>query len=205
MKSALLLVDIQNDFIPGGALAVPGGDQVIPVANRIMSGFDLVVATQDWHPANHGSFASQYSGRTVGEIIELNGVQQILWPDHCIQESPGAEFATGLHVAGITKIVQKGMDPGVDSYSGFFDNDQRTATGLAEYLKEQRVTELVIMGLATDYCVKFTALDACRLGFEVKLLKEGVRGVEISKGDCEEAIEEMRQAGVTFITQEEIL
>lgn len=204
MKRALILVDLQNDFVPGGALAVPDGDQVIPVANLVMKKFDLVVATQDWHPADHGSFASQYPGRKPGEFIELNGLQQILWPDHCVQGSRGAEFVGGLAVAGITHIVRKGMDKKVDSYSGFFDNNHLKATGLGDYLNGRGIDELAIMGLATDYCVKFTALDARQLGFKANLVKEGVRGVEIHPGDCEKAFRAMEDAGVKIISVDDL-
>jgi nicotinamidase/pyrazinamidase len=200
MKKALILVDLQNDFLPGGALAVPQGDQVISVANAIMMKFMLVVATQDWHPADHASFASQYPGRKPGEFVELSGLQQILWPDHCVQGSKGAEFAAGLDVARITHVVRKGMDKKIDSYSGFFDNDHRKATGLGDYLDSRKIDELAIMGLATDYCVKFTALDARKLGFKTSLIQEGVRGVEINPGDCEKALRTMKDAGVRIIS-----
>lgn len=199
MKKALILVDLQNDFIPGGALAVPNGDQVIPVANKLMKKFDLVVATQDWHPPDHGSFASQYPGKQPGEFVQLDGLEQILWPDHCVQHSKGAEFIAGLDANGITHVVKKGLDKNIDSYSGFFDNGHRKATGLAAYLNGQNVDELVIMGLATDYCVKFTALDARQAGFNTKLVREGVRGVEINAGDCEKALKTMENAGVEII------
>jgi nicotinamidase/pyrazinamidase len=204
MKNALLLVDIQNDFIPGGALAVPEGDVIVPIANSIMSSFDLVVATRDWHPSNHGSFASQYPGKAPGEFVDLNGLQQILWPDHCVQNSSGAEFVAGLNIGGIDKVIQKGDDQRVDSYSGFFDNDHLRDTGLGKYLKERMVAEVVVMGLATDYCVKFTALDARTLGFETKLIIEGVRGVEIHQGDCDKAIDDMRNVGVKIISMHDV-
>jgi nicotinamidase/pyrazinamidase len=204
MKKALILVDMQNDFIPGGALAVPEGDLIVPVANNIMRKFDLVVATQDWHPPDHGSFASRYAGKKPGEYVKLNGLQQVLWPDHCVSSSKGAEFVTGLNVDGITHVVKKGMDKRVDSYSGFFDNDHRKTTGLGDYLSKQEIDELAIMGLATDYCVKFTALDARRLGFKTNLIQEGVRGVEINEGDCEKAFMAMRDAGVIIISVEDI-
>lgn len=204
MKKALILVDVQNDFLPGGALAVPEGDQVIPVANAIMKKFDLVVATQDWHPADHGSFASQYPGQKPGEFVELAGLKQILWPDHCVQRSKGAKFAASLDVAGITHVVRKGMDKNVDSYSGFFDNDHRKATGLGDYLNDQGIDALAIMGLATDYCVKFTVLDALGLGFSTCLIKEGIRGVEINPGDCEKALRDMEEAGVKIISANDL-
>ncbi len=200
MKKALLLVDIQNDFIPGGALAVPDGDKIIPVANQAMQHFDLIVATQDWHPADHGSFASRHEGRIPGDFIELNGIEQILWPDHCIMNQKGAEFAAGLKADQFTKIIKKGTDKEIDSYSGFFDNGHLKDTGLEDYLKSQNVDEVTIMGLATDYCVKFTALDARQLGFKAKLIKEGVKGVELNPGDSENALKEMSDAGVRIIS-----
>ncbi|MCO6042486.1 bifunctional nicotinamidase/pyrazinamidase [Aeoliella sp. ICT_H6.2] len=196
---ALILVDIQNDFLPGGALAVPEGDEVVAVANRLMPEYELVVATMDWHPDDHLSFASQHDERDVGEFVEVDGLQQILWPDHCAQETPGAEFATGLNVEAIDHIVQKGTDVRIDSYSGFFDNARRKSTGLEEYLRSKNVDAVDIIGLATDYCVKFTALDAVSLGFATRVLTEGVRGVELKPGDCERAFEEMRAAGVQVV------
>ncbi|REK11971.1 MAG: bifunctional nicotinamidase/pyrazinamidase [Planctomycetota bacterium] len=196
---ALILVDIQNDFLPGGALAVPNGDAVVAVANRRMPAYELVVATQDWHPADHQSFASQHAGRSVGEVITVDGLEQILWPDHCVQGSPGAELAAELHAEGIDHVIRKGTDKWIDSYSGFFDNDHRKATGLYDYLKQRRVSAVDVMGLALDYCVKFTALDAVELGFEVGLLAEGARGVERSPGDCDAAIRRMKEAGVQIV------
>ena len=192
----LILVDIQNDFLPGGALAVTDGDQVIAVANRLMPKFDLVVATQDWHPADHGSFASQHNGIEIGDAFMLNGVEQIAWPDHCIQNTSGAEFAASLNISAIDHVVQKGTDREIDSYSGFFDNDQRSDTGMAELLKKCGTTEVAVMGLATDYCVKFTALDSAKLGFKTRLILPGCRGVELQLGDIAEAVEQMRSAGV---------
>jgi nicotinamidase/pyrazinamidase len=196
MKTALVLVDIQNDFIPGGALAVPEGDAVVPVANRLIPSFDLVVATQDWHPADHGSFAANHEDRSPGEIIELNGLSQILWPVHCVQGSPGAEFHPELDTDRIERVFVKGTDPLIDSYSGFFDNGHKKATGLGEYLREQDVTHVTVIGLATDYCVKFTALDAVELGFETTLVGEACRGVNLQAGDVDAALKELRAAGV---------
>ncbi len=201
---ALILVDLQNDFVPGGALPVPEGDQVVPVANRLMLRFDLVVATQDWHPPNHGSFASQHLGRRVGDQIELNGLPQILWPDHCVQNTPGAAFVHSLNTARIAQVFRKGTDAGIDSYSGFFENGRRKATGLGGFLRQRGVTEVHIAGLATDYCVKFTALDARRLGFNTRLILEGVRGVELRPGDCQRALEEMARAGAGLVHEHEI-
>ncbi|HEV2210404.1 MAG TPA: bifunctional nicotinamidase/pyrazinamidase [Verrucomicrobiae bacterium] len=208
---ALILVDIQNDFLPGGALAVPDGDAVIAPANQLQPNFSLVVATQDWHPANHGSFASNHPGRKTYEQIELSGLPQTLWPVHCVQHTRGAELARGLERNRIAKIFQKGTDPDLDSYSGFFDNGHRRATGLGEWLKnwmpEGRagsgsgvgVTEVWICGLATDYCVKFTALDAVKLGFATCVVEDACRGVNLRPSDSAAAIDEMKAAGVKLV------
>lgn len=201
---ALILVDIQNDFIPGGALAVPDGDKVIPVANRVMEKFDLVVATQDWHPANHGSFAANHAGKKLFELIDLNGLPQVLWPNHCVQNQRGAAFVKELNTAKIKKVFQKGTDAGIDSYSGFFDNGHRKATGLGDFLKAQGVDEVYVLGLATDYCVKFTALDARQLGFKTYLVEDASRGVNLKPDDVKNAIEEMKKAGVTVTTADKI-
>jgi nicotinamidase/pyrazinamidase len=163
---ALILVDIQNDFVPGGALTVPEGDQIVPLANRLQQCFDLTVATQDWHPATHDSFATNHNGRKPGDMNALHGVPQILWPEHCVQNTPGAGFVPALDRTRWTKVFPKGTCPEVDSYSGFFDNGRRNATGLGDYLRERGATDLYLLGLATDYCVKFTALDARNLGFK---------------------------------------
>ena len=193
---ALLLIDIQNDFLPGGALAVRAGHEVVSVANRLMSEYQLVIATQDWHPADHRSFASQHQGKRIGEVIELHGLPQVLWPDHCVQGTRGAQFAPELNQRGIHHVVQKGTDRAIDSYSGFFDNARRKATSLESFLRGRGVDEVHILGLATDYCVKATALDAVSLGFRTVLLTAGCRGVELAGGDGQRAIEEMRAAGV---------
>ena len=189
---ALILVDIQNDFLPGGALAVPHGDEVVPVANRLSPLFGLVVATQDWHPRDHGSFAANHPGKKPGDVIELHGLRQILWPVHCVQGTPGADFAPGLDTSRIKRVFQKGTDPAIDSYSGFFDNGHRKSTGLGDYLLEQMVSQVLVMGLATDYCVKFTALDSIqRLGFSTYVIRDGCRGVNLQHGDTDRAFEEM--------------
>ena len=196
---ALILVDIQNDFVPGGALAVREGDLVVPIANRLMPNFDLVVATQDWHPPDHGSFAANHPGRSIGEVIDLNGLPQVLWPVHCVQFTSGAAFVRGLEVERIQRVFQKGTNPGIDSYSGFFDNGHRRATGMGDWLSERGVRDVWVMGLATDYCVKFTAQDGIKLGFDVHLIEDGCRGVDLKPGDVSRAVEEMRQAGVRII------
>ena len=202
--NALILVDIQNDFLPGGALAVPEGDAVIPICNSIRDRFDLVVATQDWHPRDHGSFAANHPGHAVGETIDLNGLKQILWPVHCVQNSPGAEFAKDLRMLPTDRVFQKGTDPGIDSYSGFFDNGHRKSTGLDDYLKSKSVTDVFVAGLATDYCVKFTALDARSLGYRVHLIVDACRGVNLQPGDVDAAIEDMRKAGVIVTKSEDL-
>ncbi len=202
--NALILVDIQNDFVPGGALAVPEGDQVAGVANRLIPHFDLVVATQDWHPADHMSFASQHPGREIGEQVDLDGLTQILWPDHCVEETSGAEFVADLDADAIDQIIRKGTDRTIDSYSGFFDNGHRKSTGLGDYLNSRGVDRVYIMGLATDYCVKFTALDAVELGFETNLIQDGSRGVNLNPGDVEQAIKEMQTAGVRVVDSKKI-
>jgi len=195
---ALIVVDVQNDFVQGGALAVREGDRVVPVANALIPQFELVVATQDWHPADHGSFAANHPGKRVGEEIELNGLPQVLWPVHCVQGTGGAEFASDLQVDRITKVFRKGTDPAIDSYSGLYDNGHRKSTGLAEWLREQGVNRVTVCGLATDYCVKFTALDALAEGFSVTLHLSASRGVNLTPGDVDKAVEEMRSKGVTI-------
>jgi len=204
---ALLLIDIQNDFLPGGALAVAHGDEVVPVANRLCSSerFHRVVVTQDWHPADHQSFAVQHPGRSPGQVIDLHGLPQVLWPVHCVQHTAGADFAPGLDLGRVAHIAQKGMDPAVDSYSGFFDNGRRHATGLEAYLREQGVTKVTVMGLATDYCVKWTALDAASLGFSTEVVVDGCRGVGLSPGDIPAALEELRFAGVALVTSQDLV
>lgn len=205
MTRALILVDIQNDFMPGGALAVPGGFAVVPVANALIPEFDIVAASQDWHPPGHGSFASSHEGKEPGEMGELAGMPQVMWPDHCVQGSEGAQFVETLELDRApngVEVFQKGTDPTIDSYSAFFDNGHRKDTGLGEWLKEMGVSSVVIVGVATDYCVKFTALDAVELGFDVTLLEDGCRGVNLEPGDAERAKDELRAAGVTVTTSD---
>ena len=196
---ALILVDLHNDFLPGGALAVPEGDAVIPIANELQEKFPLVVATQDWHPANHGSFAANHPGRKAFEQIDLNGLPQTLWPRHCVQNTTGAELASTLRRHHIAKVFPKGTDPKIDSYSGFFDNGHRHATGLGDWLRKQGVNEVFICGLATDYCVKFTALDAVEFGFQAHLIEDASRGVNLRPHDVANALAEMKRAGVAIL------
>jgi nicotinamidase/pyrazinamidase len=201
---ALILVDLQNDFMPFGALPVAAGDEVVPIANALMPRFSLVVATQDWHPADHGSFASSHPGTSPGDVTELGGVEQVLWPDHCVQGMPGASFHSALDVARIDRVIRKGSDPEVDSYSGFFDNDHRTSTGLDALLAQHAVDEVVILGLATDYCVQATVIDAIGLGFGVTVVTDGCRAVDITPGDGDQALAFMRAEGARLTTSNDI-
>jgi nicotinamidase/pyrazinamidase len=201
---ALVLVDIQNDFLPTGSLPVPEGDRIVPVANAVAKRFDLVVATQDWHPPSHASFAANHPGRKPGELIELDGLSQILWPVHCVQGTPGAQFAPDLDPSSCARIFHKVTDARIDSYSGFFDNGHRQATGLGDYLMGRGIRSVYLLGLATDYCVKFTALDARRLGFDTHLLLDGCRGVDRQAGDGARAIDEMRAAGVHITNSKDL-
>jgi nicotinamidase/pyrazinamidase len=198
--NALILVDVENDFVPGGALPVPEGDTIVPLVNELQARFDLVVATQDWHPPDHGSFAANHPGRKVYEVIDLAGLPQVLWPVHCVQGTPGAELVPSLDASRIDRVFRKGTDPAIDSYSGFFDNGHRKATGLDDYLNGAGVRRVYVCGLAADYCVKFTALDARRLGFETFLIEDATRGVNVNPGDVGRAIDDMRAAGVVITT-----
>ena len=193
--TALVLVDLQYDFMPTGMLPVAEGDRVVPIANRLLPDYATVVATQDWHPADHGSFAANHPWRKPGQVIELDGLPQVLWPIHCVQGTMGAELVDELDRGRITQIFRKGTDPAIDSYSGFYDNGHRKSTGLAEWLREHGITDLHVLGLATDYCVKFTVLDGLREGFTVTLLADACRGVNLAPGDVDRAVEEMRAAG----------
>ena len=200
---ALIVVDLQNDFCPGGALPVKDGDALVPVINALAKKFDLVVATQDWHPLDHGSFASCH-GKKPGEMITLNGLEQILWPDHCVQGTRGADFVTGFDLNRVVKIFPKGIDKNIDSYSGFYDNGHQKSTGLGDYLKKRHVTEVYVAGLATDYCVKFTALDAVREGFKTFLVVDVCRGVDLRDGDVDRAIVAMKSKGIDLIHASEV-
>ncbi len=207
MTKALLLIDIQNGFCPGGNLPVAAGDAVVPIANRLIEkgGYDFVVASQDWHPANHGSFASQHSGKKPFDMGELSGQPQVMWPDHCVQGTPDAAFHPALDVSRIDYIQRKGENPAVDSYSAFRDNDKSALTGLSDWLKSKSVTQLDLMGLATDYCVRFSALDAVDMlpGVKVRLIADGCRGID-PKG-VEEALTAMAKAGVEIIDSTRII
>lgn len=199
---ALIIVDLQNDFVEGGALAVAGGRELVPLVNEIQKGFELILATQDWHPENHGSHANNHPDAEPGDVVELAGREQILWPAHCVQETWGADFVPGLDQDRWAGVFQKGAVRHIDSYSGFFDNGKEHATGLGYYLREQGVTDVYVLGLATDYCVKSTALDAVELGFRTHLILDACRAVNLEPGDEEKAVGEMRAAGVEIINSE---
>tara|TARA_R110002050_G_scaffold21259_6_gene59055 strand:+ start:6820 stop:7449 length:630 start_codon:yes stop_codon:yes gene_type:complete len=199
-NSALIIVDVQNDFLPGGALAVGKGDEVIPVINKVQDKFDLIVATQDWHPANHGSFAANHEGKKVGESISLNGLDQILWPVHCVENSIGADFHKSLDKQNWREVFKKGSNPVVDSYSGFFDNGRKEKTGLGDFLKANGIENVFVTGLAADYCVKFTVLDALDLGFNTYLIADATKGVNLSPNDTLEAFKEMETQGAILVS-----
>ena len=201
---ALILVDLQNDFVPGGALAVREGDAVIPVANRVQQAFDLIVASRDWHPRDHGSFAANHPGRKIGDVIDLDGLPQILWPVHCVQDTPGADFVPSLDQSRIDRVFFKGIDRNIDSYSALFDNGHKRSTGLGEYLRERGVRDVYLCGLATDYCVKFTALDAGQFGFKVHVIEDGCRGINLKPDDSGNALEEIRRIGGKIVRSESL-
>ena len=201
---ALLLIDLQYDFCPGGALAVAHGDETIPIANRLLPKFSTIVATQDWHPQNHASFAINHEGKKPYDMIDLHGLPQVLWPAHCVQGTRGAELHQDLDRNLITEVFRKGTDPSIDSYSGFFDNGHRKSTGLGDWLKQRSVTEVYVLGLATDFCVKFTTLDARQLGFDVSLVVDACRGVNLDPSDSDKAIAEMRAAGANIVESKQV-
>lgn len=198
----LIIVDVQNDFMPEGSLAVPKGNEIVPVINRIQPSFDLVVATQDWHPENHKSFASNHEGKKVFEKIRLNKTEQILWPDHCIQDTPGALFHPDLEMKRVETVFRKGMDPDIDSYSGFYDNGHEKSTGLAGYLREKGAGNLYFCGLAGDICVYYTLLDALSEGFNVNLLLDATRPLDEDK--FSEKLENLDKDGVTLLNTGEL-
>ncbi|TCD16131.1 bifunctional nicotinamidase/pyrazinamidase [Oricola cellulosilytica] len=195
---ALIVIDVQNDFCPGGALAVDGGDEIVPLVNHLISSHDHVVLTQDWHPAGHASFASQHPGREPFETIEVDYGPQTLWPDHCVQGSKGAEFHPDLEWTRAELVIRKGFRPEIDSYSAFFENDHTTPTGLGGYLNERGIAEVVLAGLATDYCVGFSALDAVKCGFKVSVVMPACRAIDLN-GSLAAMTDTMRAAGVHLL------
>ncbi|NBB98287.1 MAG: bifunctional nicotinamidase/pyrazinamidase [Alphaproteobacteria bacterium] len=198
MPHALIVIDLQNDFCPGGALAVAEGDQIVPGVNARMAEAEAVILTQDWHPADHSSFASQHAGRAPMEMVDMPYGQQVLWPDHCVQGSPGAAFHADLNTDRADLIIRKGFRRQIDSYSAFFENDQTTPTGLEGYLRTRGLTELEFVGLATDFCVAWSAMDAVKLGFKVRVLTSLCRGIDLD-GSMARALDDMRAAGIELV------
>ena len=196
MTRALIVIDVQNDFCPGGALAVPEGDQIVPGINALMEGFDAVILTQDWHPAGHSSFASSHRAEPM-TLTEMPYGPQVLWPDHCVQGTPGAAFHADLMTDRADLIIRKGYNPAIDSYSAFFENDKTTPTGLEGYLRTRGIDTLTMVGLATDFCVNYSAVDAARLGFTVTVRQDLCRAIDFD-GSLAAAVEGMGQAGVTL-------
>jgi len=201
---ACIIVDVQNDFCPGGALAVPGGDEIIPVINSIMPSFPFVTATMDWHPPGHVSFAETHPGQEVFHTIEFEGLDQFLWPTHCVAGTDGAALHPGLDMVPVNLVLRKGTNIKLDSYSAFFENDKKTPTGLAGALKEIGVDTVYLCGLALDVCVYFTAMDARRLGFTTFLIEDACRGVNVPEGRLQETMQDMKSRGVRFIDSGEV-
>ncbi|TFH80064.1 bifunctional nicotinamidase/pyrazinamidase [Pseudomonas kribbensis] len=203
-RTALLVIDVQNDFIPGGQLAVPEGDRIVPLINRLAEHFKQVVIAQDWHPAGHASFASSHPGRQPYDVIQLPYGEQTLWPDHCIQGSRGADFHSGLNLPHAQLIIRKGCNPDIDSYSAFLEADRATTTGLAGYLKEHGIDTVYMVGLALDFCVMFSALDARAAGFNTYVVLDACRAIDMN-GSLATAMERMQVAGVGLIQSTELL
>lgn len=199
---ALIVVDLQNDFVPGGSLAVPRGHEIIPLVNRLQEKFDLVVATQDWHPKNHLSFASNHPGKNVYDTVMLGGVEQVLWPDHCVQGEKGAMLVRGFDDRRVEAIFRKGTDPEIDSYSAFFDNGRKKSTGLGDYLKGRGIKQVYVCGLAAEFCVLYTALDAKELGFETFYIEDATRA--LSHQGFQQALEEIVKHQGRIVTSEMI-
>jgi len=195
----LLIIDVQNDFCPGGALAVPGGDTIIPVINSLIPGFNAVIQTQDWHPEGHHSFASSHEGKDPYDTVEMDYGDQVLWPDHCVQGTRGAEFHPDLNTTKTEVIIRKGFRKEIDSYSTFYENDQKTPTGLTGYLRERGISEIYVAGLATDFCVKWSVIDGLKEEFTVHVIEDAVKGIDMD-GSVEQAWKEMKDAGAEITT-----
>ena len=201
--NALLIVDVQNDFCPGGALEVPRGDEVVPVINTLNKKFENVIQTQDWHPKGHWSFASSYKDKEPFGTAELNYGEQVLWPDHCVQQTKGAEFHPNLDTQPTQLIIRKGFRESIDSYSAFYENDHETSTGLAGYLNDRNIDTLYVTGLATDFCVKWSVIDGIKEGFTVYVVEDAIRGIDVD-GSLKQALDEMKQAGAKFVTSDKL-
>ena len=198
MKTALLVIDVQNDFCPGGALQVAGGNEIIPGINQEMTKYDYIILTQDWHPKGHSSFATSHDGRNPLDVIEMPYGAQVLWPDHCVQGSHGAEFHSELNTARANAVIRKGFNPLIDSYSAFFENDRKTPTGLHGYFRSLEIEKINLVGLATDFCVNYSAQDAAKLGYKVSVFEKMCRSIDIN-GSLALARTEMRECGVELI------
>jgi nicotinamidase/pyrazinamidase len=196
-ENALIVIDVQNDFCPGGALAVEDGDAIVPVVNAMIAGAKHVILTQDWHPAGHSSFASRHEGKSPFEVVEMAYGAQTLWPDHCVQGSAGAQFHADLDTTKAELIIRKGFRPAIDSYSAFFENDHQTPTGLAGYLRERGISRVTVVGLATDFCVAYSALDAVKQGFAAEVVMEATRGIDLG-GSMQTMLDRMAHAGVVI-------
>lgn len=201
---ALILIDLQYDFLPNGSLAVDKSDDILPIINNIQLKFDHIIATRDWHPANHKSFASNHNGKNPGDIIELQGLQQVLWPDHCVQGSPGAEITANINQAKIDYTIYKGTNTEIDSYSAFFDNGRLKQTELDSYLKRNEISTIYVAGLTTDYCVYFTVLDGLSLGYNVFVIEDACRAVNLNSNDSDRALKDMKEKGAKIISSQEI-
>ncbi len=204
-EAVLLVIDVQNDFCPGGRLPVREGDRVVPVINRIMGAFSQVIATQDWHPADHISFASNHEGKRAFDTITVYGIEQVLWPDHCVKGTEGADFHPALDADHFRLILRKGTNSLLDSYSAFFENDRKTSTGLSSYLKGLGIHRVYLCGLAADVCVFYSAMDAVRAGFDTFFISDAARGVDVPAGNVEKTGREMEKAGVTIIDSSDIM
>jgi nicotinamidase/pyrazinamidase len=202
-KKALIIVDIQNDFLPKGTLHVKDSDQIIPIINQLQEKFDTVILTRDWHPSNHCSFASTHNLKPA-EVVFVHGIRQVLWPVHCVENTFGSEFSQQLNQKKISKIISKGIDEGIDSYSAFYDNLKKRSTGLEIYLKENDIKKVYFCGLTTEYCVRYSVIDAVELGFEVYVFEDAIRPVNLKPADSDRAIFEMKQMGAHFLTFKDI-
>ena len=203
-KNALLIVDVQNDFCPGGALAIHEGDRIIPAINRIQPLFDTIIATRDWHPPDHVSFAATHPGKHIHDVMDIGGIPQVLWPPHCVSGTTGAAFHPDLETGRFRLILHKGMNPALDSYSVFLENDKKTRTGMDGFLRSLEITRIFLCGLATDYCVLYSALDAISFGFETCVVIDACCGVDVPEGNIEKAIGLMKSSGVSIISSLEL-
>lgn len=203
-KNALLVIDVQNDFCPGGRLAIRDGDKVIPIINSILKKFFKVIATQDWHPQDHISFAMNHPGKKAYDVVDVNGTEQVLWPAHCVAGTKGAQFHPELNTNSFHLIVRKGMHPNIDSYSAFTENDKKTITGLSGYLKGLEITQVYLCGLATDYCVFYSALDAVHSGFDTHVINDACRGVNVPENNVQKSIDTMKASGIHIIESSEL-